>query len=85
MLRVTSYCMQNVKNITKGIPKNQRTSAAEKDYDLDRRRDSDALVDLGSLTSDDKVISYFDTEELDLLFDINVDKATSEWISDGEV
>lgn len=49
MIRIQAYCMQHIKNLTSGIKKNHQGSTNEKDYDLDRRRDSKQLMELNSL------------------------------------
>ena len=77
--------MQVVKNVTKGQIKKEKALKNEKDFDLDRRRDSEDLIAMDSLTTEDKTITYFDTEELDLFYDIDLEKSYSKWISDGEV
>ena len=64
--------MQHIKNLTSGIKKNDQGSTNEKDYDLDRRRDSKQLMELNSLNQD-KIISMFDTDELDLFQNVEVE------------
>ena len=44
--------MQYHKNATRGLQKQQNKLKNEKDFDLDRRRDSDNFIDIQSLQND---------------------------------
>jgi len=76
--------MQHIKNLTSGIKKNADSGSKEKDYDLDRRRDSRQNIETTSQEAE-KTIFYFDSDELDLFQNIEADKATHKWVNDGEV
>ena len=45
IIRISAYCMEYVKNTTKGISKNENV-VAEKEFDLDRKRDDDSIIDV---------------------------------------
>ncbi len=44
-IRVSAYCMQYNKNRTKGIAKKNNTGT-EKEFDLDRKRDDESIIDV---------------------------------------
>ena len=59
--------MQFQKDITKGVSKNQKAKQNQKDYDLDRKRDDESIIDVKILKDADyqinkKEIEFYDTD-----------------------
>lgn len=82
--------MQVYKNSTQGIKKNDKASTDEKEFDLDRKRDDDRLLDSDSLEGAEyqaskKVIQKFDTQVINLLWNIDTSKTIQTWTQDGEL
>lgn len=81
--------MQLNKDITKGKQKNTDAEKQRvKAFDLDRKRDSDNIIDLELLSDVDfqlnkKNITFFDTDQLELMD--KVGEKEEQWIGDGEV
>ena len=81
--------MQLEKDPTKGVQKNNDAEQQRvKAFDLDRKRDSDNIIDAELLNDVDyqlhkKNITFFDTDQLELLFKTGHKKTF--WFGDGEV
>jgi len=45
IIHISAYCMQFVKNSTKGISKNENAGEGRQ-YDLDRKRDDESIIDV---------------------------------------
>ena len=59
--------MQFQKDITKGVSKNQKAKQNQKDYDLERKRDDESIIDVKILKDADyqinkKEIEFYDTD-----------------------
>lgn len=82
--------MQVHKNSTQGIKKNDKASTDEKEFDLDRKRDDDTLLDSDSLEgaeyqASQKVIQKFDSQYINLFQSIDTNKTIQTWTQDGEL
>ena len=89
MVRVQAYCMQFIKNSTQGVSKNEEAKN-EKMFDLDRKRDDESIIDVQSLKDPDyqiskKTITFYDTDEIELLWHIDDKASTFKWENDGEL
>jgi hypothetical protein len=81
--------MQYTKDPNVGVKKKNEDSK-EKAFDLDRKRDDESIIDVQSLKDPDyqvhkKVITLFDTDEVELLHKVDFEKATYKWEGEGEV
>lgn len=90
MIRVQAYCMQFMKDITKGVSKNQRAKQNQKDYDLDRKRDDESIIDVKILKDADyqinkKEINFFDTDQIELLYKVDPQRSSFLWDNNGVV
>ena len=85
-----AYCMQYNKNITKGIAKRNLNAGQEKEFDLDRKRDDESIIDVQLLKDPDyqvskKEITVYDTLDVELLMDVVPEKAWQKWDNQGEL
>jgi hypothetical protein len=88
-IRITAYCMQFLKNTTIGIIKNEN-AGSEKEFDLDRKRDDESIIDVQSLKDPDyqiskKEITFYDTQDVDLLMEVEPTKFYQKWENQGEL
>ena len=79
--------MQYVKE-RKGVAK--VVKKGEKDFDLDRKRDDESIIDVESLRDPDyqvnkKQITFFDTGDIPLLMQVDAATSSSQWENEGEV
>jgi len=89
MIRVSAYCMQYNKDPNIGVKK-KNEDTKEKAFDLDRKRDDESIIDVQSLKDPDyqinkKAITLFDSDEIEMLYDVDFSKAKYKWEGEGEV
>ena len=81
--------MQYLKNNTEGL-KNRANSKEQKEFDLDRKRDDESIIDVQSLKdpwyqTEKKTITFYDTEEIELLQNIDSSQIKQRWEYEGEL